>query len=120
MAVLISQLFTLSFKAPYLYTMEQWRYNAMISNLTPGTYWVTVALNNACFVVEGWYIEHEPVLPTLTYNNNTNTTCGLSNGFVNMTVLPGGLAPYTYLWSTGATTQDLMNVPAEHLRCDGD
>lgn len=41
----------------------------------------------------------------------TNSTCGLSNGSVALTVSNGN-APFTYLWSNGATTKDLSNVAA--------
>jgi len=82
-----------------------------LSNVPSGTYFVTVSINAACFLVEGYYIENAPAFPTVSLNN-TNTTCGMSNGFVNLTTLFGGTPPYTYLWSNGATTQDLANVPA--------
>ncbi|MDO8367708.1 MAG: hypothetical protein Q7T20_12985, partial [Saprospiraceae bacterium] len=83
-----------------------------LTNVPSGTYFVTVSINQACFLTEGFYIEHAPSFPTVVFNN-TNSTCGLSNGFVNLTTLSGsGTPPYTYLWSNGATTQDLSNVPS--------
>ena len=39
----------------------------------------------------------------------TNAVCSNSNGGVNLTVI-GGVAPYSYLWSNGATTQDLTGL----------
>ncbi len=42
----------------------------------------------------------------------TNVTCnGLANGSVDLTV-NGGTTPYSYLWSNGATTQDINAVVA--------
>ena len=42
--------------------------------------------------------------------NVQNVSCfGLSDGFIDLSVT-GGIAPYTYLWNTGATTQDLFNI----------
>jgi len=42
----------------------------------------------------------------------TNISCnGLSDGYINL-IVSGGTPGYTYLWNTGATTQDLSNVPA--------
>jgi len=41
-----------------------------------------------------------------------DATCGSSNGSINLAVTGGGPGTYTYLWSNGATTQDLSNIPA--------
>lgn len=40
----------------------------------------------------------------------TGSTCGLSNGSIQLNVNPP--ASYTYQWSNGATTQSLDNIPA--------
>jgi uncharacterized protein YegL len=49
--------------------------------------------------------------PTLqiTVGSVTNARCGLNNGAVHLNVV-GGVAPLSYLWSTGATTADLSGV----------
>ncbi|HSF89443.1 MAG TPA: Ig-like domain-containing protein [Saprospiraceae bacterium] len=39
----------------------------------------------------------------------TNTTCGQSNGSITLNVSPPG--SYSYLWSNGAVTQALNNIP---------
>ena len=39
----------------------------------------------------------------------TNPTCGLSNGFIDLTPF-GGVAPYYFTWSTGSTNEDLSGV----------
>jgi gliding motility-associated-like protein len=83
-----------------------------ISNLPSGDYEVTITFNPACFSILTYTVPHEPLIPGLHFTN-TPTTCGLQNGFVNLTMFSGGTPPYTYLWSNGATTQDLMNVLAD-------
>lgn len=98
---------------PFTYLWSNGATTQDLTNLESGSYRVTVSINDACFVTEVYYVEDAPVIPTLT-STNTPTTCGFSNGFVNLTVLNGGLPPFTYLWSNGATTQDLMNVPADY------
>ncbi|MBN8678037.1 MAG: gliding motility-associated C-terminal domain-containing protein [Chitinophagales bacterium] len=82
-----------------------------IANLTPGTYVVTVTRAGTCTDLAVFFIDDEPVIPDLSFTQNA-ATCGMSNGAINMTPLPGGVPPYTYLWSNMATTQDLSNVPA--------
>ena len=42
----------------------------------------------------------------------TETSCyGLSDGAIDITIV-SGTAPFTFYWSTGATTQNLNNLPA--------
>jgi hypothetical protein len=48
--------------------------------------------------------------PTMT-SVITNTTCTASIGAINITV-SGGASPYTYLWSNGATTEDISGLKA--------
>jgi uncharacterized repeat protein (TIGR01451 family) len=49
---------------------------------------------------------------TLPYGNDYhNAACSESTGYIHPQV-GGGTPPYTYLWSTGATTLDIDNIPA--------
>jgi hypothetical protein len=65
----------------------------------------------------GCTIDSNVVLTNQAFFNTNgtivNATCGGSNGSINVTVNGGGPNNnYSYLWSNGATTQDLNNVPA--------
>src|SRR5688500_19916334 len=42
---------------------------------------------------------------------SADLSCAGKDGSVNLTV-SGGTSPYTYLWSNGATTQDLSDLSA--------
>ncbi|MDD3877875.1 MAG: T9SS type A sorting domain-containing protein [Bacteroidales bacterium] len=47
----------------------------------------------------------------ITFNSQNVSCYGGADGYVNMTVA-GGVAPYTYQWSNGATTQNIANLSA--------
>jgi len=58
-----------------------------------------------------------PLVVNTTINNVQNTICyGSSTGSIDISV-SGGNPPYTYQWSNGANTQDLINVPAGTYEC---
>ena len=93
--------------APYTYT---WSNNAAmedVTGLTAGTYDVTVTDANGC-VVNGSYIVIEAT-ELMASTVSTDPACFMGLGSVDLTV-SGGTAPYTYAWTGGATTEDLIDV----------
>jgi hypothetical protein len=80
------------------------------TNLTAGTYNLTVTNCNGCSKPSSYTIT-EPA--TLSANAvATEAICfGNANGSVDATVT-GGTIPYTYSWSNGATTEDLTSLIA--------
>ncbi|OWY20489.1 hypothetical protein C7N43_27035, partial [Sphingobacteriales bacterium UPWRP_1] len=83
-----------------------------VSGLGAGLYAVTVtssSANNGCT-----YVRQFTILQPLPLNcavTGTNVNCGDTTG--SGTVNPsGGVAPYTYLWSNGATTQSITGLAA--------
>ena len=76
-----------------------------ITNITPGSYQVTVTDNNRCTATDTFTITGTSG-PTLALHP-TNTSCsGGDNGTITSTVT-GGQSPYTYNWSNGNTTDSV-------------
>jgi hypothetical protein len=80
------------------------------SNAGPGVYAVLVTDAQGCTVNVSTQI-NTPNLLTASVTKTDVTCNGLGNGAVNLTVA-GGNIPYTYLWSSGQTTEDISGVPA--------
>ncbi|TAD81659.1 MAG: DNRLRE domain-containing protein, partial [Bacteroidetes bacterium] len=90
-----------------------WGGGIMLQNRTDlgaGTYEVTVTDGNGCTDTKAYTITEASLLAASFVN--TNISCnGGSNGAINLSV-SGGVGPYTYLWSNGANTEDLIGLAA--------
>ena len=78
-------------------------------NLSAGTYTVTVTDVNGCANTQTFVITQpaSPLIVNGTINDATGATT--ADGSVDITVT-GGSAPYSFLWSNGATTEDISAV----------
>ncbi|HXH20108.1 MAG TPA: gliding motility-associated C-terminal domain-containing protein, partial [Chitinophagales bacterium] len=96
---------------PYTYLWSTGATTEDISALVAGSYTVTVTDASSCTKSASQNIGEPPVL-TVTVAGITNAACyGQPSGSINITV-SGGTPPYSYLWSTGTTTEDISNVTA--------
>jgi gliding motility-associated-like protein len=80
------------------------------SSLSAGTYNLSVTDSNNCVITKYFTLTQPPAFTTQI--SATNVTCqspGFNNGSVNLTV-SGGVAPYSYLWSNGAITEDINGL----------
>lgn len=84
--------------------------NANLSNVTAGTYTVTVTDANSCTGSASFTIT-EPTPFVLNPATITNVSClGASNG--SITANPsGGVTPYRFQWSVPGTTATISNLP---------
>lgn len=81
-----------------------------LSNLFAGTYGLTVTDDYGCTVSQNYTINNTSGLINVALNSQTDETCGQANGAIDVTV--SGAANPTYLWSNGATTEDLTGIAA--------
>jgi hypothetical protein len=97
--------------APYTYGWSNGATTEDLAGITAGTYTVTITDANGCTTTASVTIT-EPTATLGATTTQTDVLCfGNSSGAVDLSVV-GGTAPYTYLWSNGATTEDLSNVAA--------
>ena len=98
--------------SPYVYHWQNNSVSQDINNITAGnTYAVTVTDNNYCVILGGPYSVTQSALLSAGATA-VNVNCfGGNNGSVSSTVI-GGNAPYLYLWSNNATTQNINGITA--------
>jgi len=95
---------------PYSYSWTSGYTTEDLSNITAGTFFVTITDTNGCTKIDSIIISQPPDLVLST--GNTDATCGNSDG--TATVTPsGGFSPYTYLWSNGQTTSTATALGAQ-------
>ena len=96
--------------APYTYLWSNGATTQDLTNVAAGTYTVTITDDEGCTQTASATVGEASAIVANAVP--TPAACnGAASGSVDLTV-SGGTAPYTYLWSNGATTQDLTNVAA--------
>lgn len=93
----------------YSYTWSNGLHTPGISGLVAGNYTVTVTVGNTCSATASFSVGNGAQLPTLSVATTAEDCEG--PGSVDLSV-SGGMAPFGYLWSNGATTQDLPSAMA--------
>ncbi|MBN9299356.1 MAG: gliding motility-associated C-terminal domain-containing protein [Filimonas sp.] len=96
--------------APYSYLWSNNAATATINNIAAGVYTCTITDANGCNTTASALVTEPPVLASTT--SLTNVDCnGNTTGMASANA-SGGTAPYSYLWSTGATTASINSLPA--------
>jgi len=92
---------------PYNYNWSNGDMTSDLSGLTAGSYDVTVTDANGCVAYTGAVVS-QPAAYLTTITAYTTVTCnGGTDGTATLSVT-GGTPGYTYLWTSGETTQNAM------------
>jgi SprB repeat/Secretion system C-terminal sorting domain len=96
-------------RPPFSFRWNNGQTGATVTGLSVGTYFVTATDAKGCNRTAQVIITSNA---GFTLNaTSTNAACGSSNGSATVSVT-GGAAPFTYRWSTNATTQTISNLAA--------
>lgn len=98
-------------RSPYTFNWSTTETTEDIANLGPGQYNVTVYDADSCFIADSFMVAEPPLL-TADIDDTINVRCNGGLDGIITTTIGGGTPPYTYLWSNGRTSQNLLNVPA--------
>ncbi|MEP4826783.1 MAG: Ig-like domain-containing protein, partial [Gilvibacter sp.] len=98
---------------PYTYLWSNGATTEDVSGLTAGTYNVTITDSAGCEVDSGSGIVVEGPSARLSISGDvTDVACyGAETGAIDLTIT-GGTPPYTFVWNTGSTTEDLSGLAA--------
>jgi hypothetical protein len=97
--------------APYFYEWSNGTFTEDLTSVQAGDYCVTVTDNNSCTITGCYYISQPYEGLSMMYSTVDVLCNGQSTGSIDISVW-GGTLPYYYLWSNGATTEDLTGIPA--------
>jgi subtilisin-like proprotein convertase family protein len=95
--------------SPYTYSWSNGITTEDVSGLLAGVYTITITDAGGCTLTQSYTVgNNAPITETAIVQNES---CGNSFGSINLSA-SGGQYPYTYSWSTGATTEDINNLSA--------
>ena len=93
---------------PYSYSWSNGQTTPNATNLSANTYTVDITDANGCTISDNITI-NEPTQLVSSYTSTSLGCAGTNNGNISITV-SGGTPNYSFLWNTGATTQNLQNI----------
>nr|MBK9652649.1 hypothetical protein [Bacteroidota bacterium] len=96
-------------KSPFNYIWNNAATNSAISNLSAGSYTVTVTDSTGCNISNSFTVINSSGIDSFVVASAQTDCSGSTIGYVSAINVTGGIAPYSYLWSDGAITS-LNNV----------
>jgi len=93
---------------PYTYLWSIGSGSTLLTGLNAGIYTLTVTDATGCSQIESFELT-SPSQIVVTPGVTNETSYGAGNGSIDLMV-SGGVAPYTYLWSNGAETEDITGL----------
>jgi hypothetical protein len=96
--------------SPYSYLWDNGEITEDLSDLSAGTYEITITDANSCTTTTSVTLTEPTAIDLST--DLTNITChGDTIGTIDLTV-SGGTNPYSYMWDNGQITEDLSDLSA--------
>lgn len=96
--------------SPISYAWSNGETTEDIDSLTSGNYTYTVTDANACAASSAIYVSENSGSLTIISDSVVHTTCALSQGEIYIEPI-GGSGTYTFIWSNGAITEDIIGIP---------
>ncbi|MFH1319383.1 MAG: leucine-rich repeat domain-containing protein [Bacteroidota bacterium] len=93
---------------PYTFNWLSGETTEDLAGLSAGTYSVSVTDSNGCTANTNVTISEPPAI-TLSISGTDVSACGGSDGAADLTVT-GGVSPFIFIWSNGATTEDITSL----------
>jgi len=95
----------------YTYSWSNGGSSDEISGLSAGSYTVSITNLLGCVLTETADITNVTNGLTVSLNSSTNDNCSSSTGEIDINITDGN-APYSFLWSTGETSEDITGLSA--------
>ncbi|MBN4081874.1 SprB repeat-containing protein, partial [bacterium AH-315-C07] len=95
--------------AGYTYSWSNSAGTQNITSLTANMYTVTATDANGCQIIDSIRVNQSSSALTVALDSVNVTCAGAADGVANSTPA-GGTAPYTYKWSSGATSQNITGL----------
>ncbi len=102
--------------APVSYDWSNGATTEDLVGINAGNYTVTVVDANGCTTDGSATVNNLTNGLSLDNDQVTNEQCGGSDGAIDITI-SGGIAPITFTWSSGQTTEDISGLPAGTYTC---